>query len=733
MSLTVTLPVTGMTCAACQARVQRVLEKTPGVEGATVNLLLNSATVRFDPGVISPETLVEAVRDTGYGAELPAPSIDPAAEEAERDRTAKQEFRSLSRRALISCALGLATMGFMPPPPVQLVLAAVVMLWAGRHFYVRAWQAFRHHAADMNTLIAVGTGSAFLYSLAATVAPRFFVARGVAPQVYFEAVMVIIGLILAGNALEARARRQTSAALRTLSRLQPASARIERDGEEREVPISEVRIGDTVLVRPGERIAVDGEVIAGSGAVDESLLTGESLPVPKEAGSAVIGGTMSGTGSFRYRATTLGSASVLARIVRLLRDAQGSRAPIQRVADRISGIFVPVVISLAIGTFVMWYLIAAEAPLVRAVAASVAVLIIACPCAMGLAVPTAIMVATGRAAERGLLIKGGEALERAGRIDTIVLDKTGTVTEGTPALTDVIPVAGRTPDGLLVEVASLEVVSEHPLAGAIVAAAVARGLSLLPVEEFRALPGLGAFGIVAGSAVGIGNEGMMSELGVDPAPLRESGAELARLGRTSMYVAVDGALAGLIAVADRIRPSSAAAVASLRKLGLEVVLLSGDHRATAEAIGRLAGIPMVLAEVLPEGKVEEVKRLQHQGRVVAMVGDGINDAPALAAADVGIAMGTGTDIAAEAGDIVLMRSDLGAVVDAIRLSRRTMAIMHQNLFWAFVYNVIGIPIAAGALYPAFGLLLSPVLASAAMAMSSVSVVTNSLRLRRYAG
>jgi Cu+-exporting ATPase len=733
MSLTVTLPVTGMTCAACQARVQRVLEKTPGVEGATVNLLLNSATVRFDPGVISPETLVEAVRDTGYGAELPAPSIDPAAEEAERDRTAKEEFRNLSRRALISCALGLATMGFMPPPPVQLVLATVVMLWAGRHFYVRAWQAFRHHAADMNTLIAVGTGSAFLYSLAATVAPRFFVARGVAPQVYFEAVMVIIGLILAGNALEARARRQTSAALRTLSRLQPASARIERDGEEREVPISEVRIGDTVLVRPGERIAVDGEVIAGSGAVDESLLTGESLPVPKEAGSAVIGGTMSGTGSFRYRATTLGSASVLARIVRLLRDAQGSRAPIQRVADRISGIFVPVVISLAIGTFVMWYLIAAEAPLVRAVAASVAVLIIACPCAMGLAVPTAIMVATGRAAERGLLIKGGEALERAGRIDTIVLDKTGTVTEGTPALTDVIPVAGRTPDGLLVEVASLEVVSEHPLAGAIVAAAVARGLSLLPVEEFRALPGLGAFGIVAGSAVGIGNEGMMSELGVDPAPLRESGAELARLGRTSMYVAVDGALAGLIAVADRIRPSSAAAVASLRKLGLEVVLLSGDHRATAEAIGRLAGIPMVLAEVLPEGKVEEVKRLQHQGRVVAMVGDGINDAPALAAADVGIAMGTGTDIAAEAGDIVLMRSDLGAVVDAIRLSRRTMAIMHQNLFWAFVYNVIGIPIAAGALYPAFGLLLSPVLASAAMAMSSVSVVTNSLRLRRYAG
>ena len=737
---TVTLPVTGMHCAACQARVQRVLETAPGVEQAGVNLLLHSATVTFDPGVTSPAQLVETVRATGYGSELPTPDPDLAGEEAERERLAGEESRNLWRKAVVSLVLGVATMILSMPMlavpagvrRVGIPLAATFVVgWAGRHFYTRAWQSFRHHAADMNTLIAIGTGAAYLYSLVATLTPRLLTSRGVAPDVYYEAVILIIALILLGNAIEARARRQTGTALRTLTRLAPARARVIRDGAEREVPLGEVRIGDVVVIRPGERVPVDGVVLEGTSALDESMLTGESMPVAKSAGSLVIGGTLNGTGALRAHATAVGADSVLSRIVRLMREAQASRAPLQRLADRISGVFVPVVISLAIVTFVAWYLLSTQAPLVHGFAAGIAVLIIACPCAMGLAIPTAMMVATGRGAELGILIKGGEALERVGRVDTVVLDKTGTITEGKPALTDVVPLPGTAETSWLGPVASLEAVSEHPLASAIVAGARAKGLAIGPAQDFHAVPGRGAYGTVSGVAVAVGNEAMMEQQRVSCDPLREAAARLAADGKTVVYAAVDGRLAGVIAVADPIRASSPTAVQGLKALGLDVSLVSGDNRPTALAVARQVGIEQVVAEVLPAGKVDEVRRLQAEGRVVAMVGDGINDAPALAAADIGIAMGTGTDVAAEAGDLVLMRPDLRAAAAGIRLARRTMETMRQNLFWAFIYNVIGIPVAAGALYPVFGILLSPVIASGAMALSSVSVVANSLRLRRF--
>ena len=770
----ITIPVTGMTCAACSGRVQRALSKQPGVAEAAVNLMLANATIVYDPSQTSPEALVEAIRATGYGAELPAPERTAFEEQESRDRAQAEEFRDLARKAGVSLAAGVLAMlasmplmasaahgahaptadpfmrwvmGWLSPLleravpwlytiPAQaltyglLAITVLIMAWAGRHFYTRAWSAFRHHSADMNTLIAVGTGAAFLYSVAATVAPGFFLSRGIAPDVYYEAVIIITALILTGNALEARAKRHTSAALRALADLQPPTARVERDGREVDIPVEQVREGDIVLVRPGERIPVDGEIISGASAVDESMLTGESLPVEKTVGDAVIGGTINRTGAFRYRATTLGEASVLARIVRLMRDAQGSRAPIQKLADRISAVFVPVVIQIAIATFAIWYVLADGAAAVQGMAAAVSVLIIACPCAMGLAVPTAVMVATGRGAALGILIKGGEALQRAGDVTTVVLDKTGTVTEGKPAVTDVVALPGVDEAELLWLAGSLEASSEHPLAEAIVQRASARGRVLVRADSFESLTGLGAQGVVAGHAVLVGNAALMRDRGVEVAPLAAEAERLAEQGRTPVYVAVDGALAGLIAVADPIRPASRDAIARLQRMGLDVMMLTGDNERTARAVAREAGIARVVAGVLPDGKVAEIERLKAEGRVVAMVGDGINDAPALARADVGIAIGTGTDIAVEASDITLMRADLSGVADAIALSRRTMRTMKQNLFWAFIYNVIGIPVAAGVLYPAFGVLLSPVLASAAMAFSSVSVVSNSLRLRR---
>jgi P-type Cu+ transporter len=775
----VTVPVSGMTCAACTSRVQRALERTSGVQQASVNLMTNNAVVTFDDAAVTPEHLVQVIRDTGYEAELPDTERSAFEEQAVQDRAQEAEFRELRVKAAVS--LVFAAVGMVISMPVMsapyaaahaehgapggdpfmnwvhgvidpwlmgvvpwlyqidvrlltyvlLGMTVAVMSWAGRHFYTRAWAAFRHHAADMNTLVAIGTGAAFLFSLAATFFPGFFLSRGVAPAVYYEAVLFIVALILLGNMFEARAKRQTSRALRALVELQPDTARVLRGEVEVELPVEEVVEGDIVLVRPGERIPVDGAVVDGRSAVDESMLTGESLPVEKGPGDAVIGGTINRTGAFRFSATHLGSDSVLSQIVRLMRDAQGSRAPIQKLVDRVTGVFVPISISIAIATFVIWYVVGPTPSLIPAFAAAVAVLIIACPCAMGLATPTALMVATGRGAESGILIKGGEALQRAGDVQTVVLDKTGTVTQGQPSVTDLhlAPAAVWDEAGFLRLVASLEAASEHPLADAIVRHAAERGIGRAATEAFDSVTGRGAVGVVEGHAVAIGNVALMADYAIDVTPLRHVAEDLAARGRTPMYVALDGALAGLVTVADPIRSTSRTAIQRLRRMGLNVVMLTGDNRRTAEAVAKEAGIEHVVAEVLPEGKVAEVRRLQQGGAVVAMVGDGINDAPALAQADVGIAMGTGTDIAAEAGDVVLMRGDLNGVAGAIELSRRTLRTMKQNLFWAFIYNAAAIPIAAGLLYPFFGLLLSPILASAAMAFSSVSVVTNSLRLR----
>ena len=742
---TIRIPVTGMTCAACQARVQRTLRKQPGVADASVNLMMHDATISFDPTATTPEQLVAAIRDTGYGAELAPPDANPIEEQDARDASDLSEYRALRTKAIVSGVIGAFTMfvsmPLMVPLWVQLVLAVGVMTWAGRHFYVRAWMALRHGASDMNTLIALGTGSAFVYSLVATVAPQLFTSRGVAPNVYFEAVIIIIAFILTGNTFEARAKTRTTSALRALAQLQPKTARVVRDEREFELPIGQLVSGDVISVRPGERVPVDGEVLSGESAVDESMITGESMPVTKRANDRVIGGTINRTGAFRLRATTLGSDSVLAQIVALMRDAQGSRAPIQNLADRISSIFVPVVLGLSLLTFVVWYFASDSAPMVRAFAAAVSVLIIACPCAMGLAVPTAVMVATGKGAELGVLIKGGEMLQRAGDVQTVVLDKTGTVTEGRPVVTDIVlAVDAPSEDEMLALVASLESVSEHPLADAIVQKARDRDstgangarLTITTPEQFDAVTGRGAMGVVESRAVQVGNAAFMHDYSVDIDPLRADADRLSSRGRTTMYAAVDGVLWGLIAVADPVKTTARDAIARLTAMGIDVVMLTGDGQQTADAVAREAGITRVVAEVLPAGKVAEVKRLQEErgGRVVAMVGDGINDAPALAQADVGMAIGTGTDVAINAADVVLMRGDLRSVAQAILLSQKTMATMKQNLFWAFIYNVIGIPIAAGVLYPAFGIMLSPTIASAAMAFSSVSVVTNSLRLRR---
>lgn len=777
---TLRVPVSGMTCAACQARVQRTLQKEPGVSDAVVNLMMQDATIRFDPSQTTPDRLLAAIHDSGYGAELAVPGQSAIVEQDMRDAVAAAEFQDLRRKAMVSGVAGVVAMllsmplmsqsamagssltvadpfmhwsmrvldpalrAAMPwlfrvPVPViswtLLALTLVVMWWAGRHFFVRAWAALRHGATDMNTLIAVGTSAALLYSLLATVSPTFFTSRGVAPDMYYESVIIIIAFILSGNAFEARAKTRTASALRALARMQPKTARVIRDDREFELPIEQVVADDVVLVRPGERVSVDGVLVYGESMVDESMLTGESMPVDKRIGDRAIGGTMNGTGAFRLRATSLGQQSVLAQIVTLMRDAQGSRAPIQTLADRISSVFVPTVLVLSLVTFGVWYVAVDTAPLVRAFAAAVSVLIIACPCAMGLAVPTAVMVATGKGAQLGVLIKGGASLQRASDVTAIVLDKTGTVTEGRPSVTDVLLAPDghfaslHSADDLLALVASLESVSEHALADAMVREARTRGGAVQAPQAFQSVAGRGAVGVVDGFAVAVGNRDLMTDYAVDGAALAKDADRLAALGRTPVFVAIDGALAGLIAVADPIKATSRDAIARLQAMGLSVVMLTGDNLRTANAIAHAVGVERVVAGVMPAGKVDEIRRLQATGVVVAMVGDGVNDAPALAQADVGMAMGTGSDVAIDAGDVVLMRGDLGAAVSAIALSRRTMRTIKQNLFWAFIYNVIGIPIAAGVLYPVFGLLLSPVLASAAMSFSSVSVVGNSLRLR----
>jgi Cu+-exporting ATPase len=742
---TLDLPVLGMHCAACAARIEKALNETPGVAGAGVNFATARATVRYDPAVTNPEALREAVRGQGYDALLPSPGQGPGTGTDDAVAQAQlAEYRNLRTRFVIAAVLTvpvllLAMTGHVIPsleaafdfparPWIELALTTPVLFWAGRDFFTGAWAAARHRAADMNTLIAVGTLSAYLYSVVATVFPHWF--HGVAHGVYYEVAASIVTLILLGNLLQARATARTRGAIKALIGLSPKTARVERDGREADVPIGEVRVGDLVSVRPGEKVPVDGVVEDGTSNVDESMLTGEPLPVAKKAADAVIGGTLNQTGSFRFRATRVGADTVLQQIVRLVQQAQGSKAPIQRLADRISGVFVPVVLCLAVVTFVVWFDLAPpDARLSQALYTSVAVLIIACPCALGLATPTAILVGTGRGAQAGILIKGGEALERAHRITTVVLDKTGTVTEGKPTVTDVIAAGELAESDVLRLAASAERASEHPLAAAVVRAAEERGLSPVRPERFDSVPGHGLEAEVDGRKVLVGNAKLLRDRGLTP---DEAAADrLAGEGKTPVFVAVDGSPAGVLAVADRPKSGAREAVARLKRLGLKVVLLTGDTARTAEAIGKAVGIERVVAGVLPAGKADVVKQLQTEGEVVAMVGDGVNDAPALAQADVGIAMGTGTDVAIESAEVTLVRGDLNGVAAAIGLSRATMRTVRQNLFFAFAYNVLGIPLAAGVFYPLTGWLLSPILASGAMALSSVSVVTNALRLRGF--
>jgi Cu+-exporting ATPase len=736
----VTIGVGGMSCASCVANVERALRHTDGVLTASVNLATERATVEYVPGLVTIEALRRAVREAGYEPLAP--------EAAATDRDAERRARDLAAlrvRLLVAVALSLPVLwGSLPhmgltvwaPAPlhdwvVQFLFATPVQVWAGWRFYRGLWAALRHRTADMNTLIAVGTSAAYLYSAAATFAPHWFTGGGLTPTVYYETAAIIIVFVLLGRYLEALARGRTSDAIRRLMGLRPPTARVIRGNEEHEVPVDEVVAGDIVLVRPGERIAVDGVVLDGASAVDESMITGESMPVDKVVGAEVIGGTLNRTGAFRFRATRVGAETTLSHIIRLVEEAQGSKAPIQRLADRVAAYFVPTVIGLALVTGAVWLAFGPPPALTYALLNFVAVLIIACPCALGLATPTAIMVATGRGAEAGILIRGGEALEIAHRVTTVVLDKTGTVTRGAPRVADVVAADGVDAAELLRLVASAEQRSEHPVGEAIATHARRAGVPLADVERFRAIPGGGIDALVEGRWVLVGTPALLAAAGVALDGLAVRAEALAAGGKTPVLAAVDGRAAGVIAVADTPKPGSREVVAALRRMGLRVVMLTGDNRRTAEATAREVGVDEVLAEVRPEDKAVHVEALRRRGEVVAMVGDGINDAPALARADLGIAIGAGTDVAIESADVVLVGDDLRGVLTAIALSRRTMRTIRQNLFWAFAYNVALIPVAAGVLYPFSGVLLSPVLAALAMAASSVTVVTNSLRLRAY--
>jgi Cu+-exporting ATPase len=679
----VDLPVSGMTCAACARAIERTLAVTPGVDRARVNLATNTATVEYDPTVTGVRAFVGAIEDLGYGV----PEQDAPHDSAEQGYRTRLIVAVIFTLPVFVLGMTHGVIAVPYSPWMQLAFTLPVIFYAGAPFYAAAWTALRHGAANMNSLIALGTGAAFLYSLVETLRGRH--------DVYFEAAAVIITLILTGRLLEARARGRAGAAIRRLIDLQPPVARVLRDGAEIETPVDSVAVGDIVIVRPGERIPVDGQITEGESAIDESLLTGESLPVDKHPGATVFAGSINGSGAFRYAATRVGRGTMLQQMIELVKQAQGSRAPVARLADVVSGWFTLGVLIAAAITFVAWLFFA---PLGTAMVNAVAVLIIACPCALGLATPTAIMVGTGRGAEHGILIKGGEALETAARIDTVVLDKTGTITVGKPRVTRITAAPGFSEDQLLRLAASAESYSEHPLGKAMVEAARERALELAPVTEFSAQAGHGVRARVEDREVVV--------------------------GRPGATVTIDGAVAGTIDIADAIKPESPAAIRRLRNLGIDVWMITGDRRETALAIATESGIPpeRVLAEVLPAGKVDAVKKLQSSGQRVAMAGDGVNDAPALAQSDLGIAIGAGADVAKEAGAITLMRPTLNGVPDALQLARRTMRIIRQNLFWAFAYNALGIPLAA------LGL-LSPMIASAAMALSSVTVVMNSLRLK----
>ena len=738
-------PVVGMTCASCVARVEKALSEVPGVVSASVNLASEKATVEYVEGT-ELAALRRAVKDAGY-------ELGSEVEALEDVTTASlRETRAARNRVIVAAVLAISIMAigfgasFTGKPYLLWALATPVQFWAGWRFYRGTWGALRHRTADMNTLIAMGTSAAYLYSVIAVLAPGLFASADVEPNLYFDTSAMIITLILLGRFLEARAKGKTSEAIKKLIGMQPKTALVIRNGEEREIPVEDILVGDLILVRPGERVPVDGVVRQGYSSIDESMITGESIPVDKKEGDEVIGSTINKTGSFQFEATRVGKDTTLARIVRMVEEAQGSKAPIQRLADVIASYFVPVVIGIAIITFIIWSFLGPHPALIFAFLNFVAVLIIACPCALGLATPTAIMVGTGKGAEHGVLIRSGEALERSHRISTVLLDKTGTLTRGEPAVTDIVAIPSYSQDEVLRLAASAEHSSEHPLGQAVVKAALEKGLELSPPSEFNAIPGHGVEALVQGKKLLLGNLRLMKEKGLSLNGLEEKADELFAQGKTVMFLGLDSEAVGIIALADTLKPKAKEVVQALHKMGIETVMLTGDNRRTAEAIAREVGIGRVLAEVLPEHKASEVKKLQAEGRVVAMVGDGINDAPALAQADLGIAIGTGTDVAMETGQITLISGDLTGIVTAISLSKRTLRTIRQNLFWAFAYNTALIPVAAGVLYLAFGDsgvpsglhfvlgnygFLNPILAAAAMAASSITVVFNSLRLRRF--
>lgn len=742
------LRLRGMSCASCANTIEQSIRTVRGVDECNVNFAMEQATVQYNPLTTDLEAIQQAVTDAGYTAQ-PVQDIASDAEDAEKvAREAEQ--RELSRKLMVGTVLSvLLVIAVLPNMTglnlpwiplwlrnswTQLVLATPVQLWVGKAFFVGAWKAFKRHAADMNTLVALGTGVAYLYSFYVTAFPKVLLTQGIEPAVYYEVAAVVVTLVLLGRLLENRARGQTSEAIRKLMGLQAKTARVIRAGEEIDLPLEAVVVDDVIVVRPGEKIPVDGNVIEGASSVDEAMVTGEPMPVSKKSGDEVIGATINKTGSFKFRASRVGKDTVLAQIVQLVQDAQGSKAPIQKLADQVTGWFVPMVMAIAIATFVIWF--DTMGNLTLALLTTVGVLIIACPCALGLATPTSIMVGTGKGAENGILIKDAESLELAHQLQAIILDKTGTLTQGKPTVTDYATLKG-TANGqeltLLQMAAAVERQSEHPLADAVVQYAQAQGIQwpLPDVHQFEAVAGMGVQGVVFNRFVQIGTQRWMDTLGINTQPLQTQRQAWEATAKTTAWIVVDGEAEGLMGISDALKSTSVEAVRTLQRMHLEVVMLTGDNRQTAEAIAREVGIKRVFAEVRPDQKAAQVKELQAEGKQVAMVGDGINDAPALAQADVGIAIGTGTDVAIAASDITLISGDLGGIVTAIQLSHATMRNIRQNLFFAYIYNVSGIPIAAGILYPFFGWLLSPMIAGAAMAFSSVSVVTNALRLRHF--
>jgi Cu+-exporting ATPase len=732
---TLTLPVEGMTCASCVLRVEKTLKKVDGVQEASVNLATEKVTLTFDPTKIELPKLARAVEEVGYKLVLPksvtsSQKLLSSHEESYKKLKRDFLFSALLTAPIIFISMVSMTDLFMSWSPlsrddvnkVLLILTTLVMVVSGKRFFTIAWKLAKHFTSDMNTLVTVGTGTAYLYSALAILFPSWLGIHHASEHIYFDTAATIITLILLGRLLEARAKNRTADAITKLIELQPKMARVLRNGNEMDIPIDEVVKDDIVLVRPGEKIPVDGIITKGFTSVDESMVTGESVPVEKTVGQKVIGGTINKNGSIEFRATAVGEETVIAHIVKLVEEAQGSKAPLQTLADKIASVFVPTVIVIAVVTFFVGFLVA-DLGFTQAMMNFIAVLIIACPCALGLATPTAIMVGTGLGASRGILIKNAESLERAHNIQKVVLDKTGTITEGKPSVTDVFVFNRFDEETLLRYSASLESKSEHPFGKAIVKYARARLVSFGEVESFQSFTGLGATAVVNGDTVAVGNRSMMKEYAIAADDTASRVSQLSEQGKTPIFVAINGLLAGVIGVADTIKPTSKEAVRRLKQLGIDVVMITGDNKRTAEAIARQAGIEHVIAEVLPQDKAAKVKELQSSGKIVAMVGDGINDAPALAQADIGIALGTGTDVAIETADITLMKGDLLSVAEAIMLSKKTVRTIKQNLFWAFIYNVVGIPVAA------FGL-LNPIYAAAAMAFSSVSVVTNSLRLRQ---